>query len=364
MSKLLDLPPEIASREQFGIFSDFKSLPRKMLHTYRLADLDANADLSASVIWAPGMDVYVHAVYIVPDGSAAGVDDSNTSVWNVSDGTTAMVTKTFNTSNAFPADNVQNTLGTVTKNVIASDGRVELTVTNGTTANTVATEVTVVYSPLEGFPEHGWKVIATDDGSGTISDAAKGLLSLTPSDTTVADNDEIYLCSQAEIFKLAADCPILAQCLIQYSEANTDDANVAFGLADAVAANLIVDDGAGMKTSGEMIAIYKVDGGTVWKVVTSHSSTQTISTSTKTAGGSSYQTLQIEVVPQQGSIAECTFKVDGTYLIDSTTLKPIKHRIDFSTSPTDMQLFVGLKQGSANAETLLVDYAGAWQRRS
>lgn len=365
MTKLLMLPEPLESRRQYGIFSDFLDEGARLCQTYRLADVAADADLAATVIFQPGRAITVHNVYIMPDGSATGIDDSNTSVWTVTNGTTNLVSKTYNTTNAFPADSVQDSLGTIAVPTIAATGRIELAVTNGTTANTVATEVTIVYSPLVGFPERGWSMVATDGGTASISDAVKGVLAMTPSDATAGDNDEVYVHSTTELFKFLDGKPIIAESKVQFSEANTDDANVAFGLANAPAADLLVDNGAGLRTTGDILAIYKVDGGTAWKVVSSCNSTQTISTSTTTAGGSSYQTLRIEARPVANAqdVFEVSFFVDDAVLLDSTTLKPIKHRVDYSTSPTEMSLFLGCKNGGTNAETLNVDYAGAWQLR-
>lgn len=364
MTKLLDLPAEIAQKRQYkGCFSDFTGLPPRQTHTYLVANLDAGVDQAATVIFSPTRRVYVHDVSITPDGTAAGIDDSNTSVWIVTDGTNTMVTKTYNTSVTHPADNAQTSLGTVAYNVIEAGGRVEFTLTNGATANTVATVLTITYSDLESYPTPEFKVVATDDGSATVSDAVDGVLAMTASDGTAGDNDEIYLVSAKELFKHAVDKPMFLEARIQYSEAATSAANVAVGFMNAVGADAIVDNGAGMSTNFEGACIYKVDGGTVWKCVSSKGTAQTVSTSTSTAGGSSDQTLTIEVMPQAGSIAEVTFWLDGVQLQDSTTLRPIKHRIDFSSSPTEMNAFVGLKHGSTTAETLNVKAFGAWQLR-
>lgn len=363
MVKLLELPAPLASYRSYGVFSDFAGLSPRQTHTYQVADLAAGADIAATVIFSPTRRVYVHSVVITPDGTAAGIDDSNTSVWLVTDGSNTMVSKTYNTTNTHPADNVQTSLGTIAYNVIEAGGRVELTLTNGAAANTVATVLTITYSDYEAFPNSDWSIVATDDGSASISDGVKGVCALTPSDGTAGDNDEIYLFSAKELFKNAVDKPIVAECQIQFTEANTDDANVAFGIKDAVAANTIVDDGAGMATSFEGACIYKVDGGTAWKCVTSKSTTQTVNTSTTTAGGSAYQKLRVEIIPQSNSIAFVHFFVDDMQLVDSTTLKTIEHQLDFSSSPTEMAVFVGIKNGGANAETLNVDYLGAFQNR-
>ena len=211
---------------------------------------------------------------------------------------------------------------------------------------------------------HNWTSVLTDSGTATVGDAARGILAIACSDGTVADNDEGYVKTTAECFLFANDCPILFETRIQYTEANTDDANVAVGLSNAVAANTIVDNGAGLKTSGDMLCIFKVDGGTVWKTMYSKGNTQVVNTTTSTAGGSAYQTLRIEWRPVTSTFAEAHFFLDTQPLIDATSLKPIVYRFDYSSSPTEMNAFVGAKNGDTNMETLNVDYICAVQRRS
>lgn len=210
---------------------------------------------------------------------------------------------------------------------------------------------------------HRWTTVVSDSGTIAGGDAANGILTLTPSDGTVADNDEAYLKASNETFLVAAGKPLYGECRLQFTEINTDDANVAFGFANAVAANLIVDDGAGLRTSGSILAIYKVDGETVWRCVSRNSgaSEVTITQSTTTAGGSSYQRLQIEVVDVRGTTATVVFKVDGIHLKDSNNVT-IKHEITIA-SQTEMQPFVGVKNGGANLETVLVDWIVAGQTR-
>jgi hypothetical protein len=202
----------------------------------------------------------------------------------------------------------------------------------------------------------------TDSGTVAVADGVRGIMTLDPSDGTVADNDEAYLASANEIFKVAENKNILGVAYIQFTEANTDDANVAFGFQNAVGANSILDDGAGLKVSGDTFAIYKVDGGTVWKCVSCVNGTSTVSTSTTTAGGSSYQKLSIEIVNRTSLGCSVIFKCDGLPLKDSTTGLDIVHTALYA-SATEMEVFVGVKNGDTNQETLLVDYLGAWQER-
>lgn len=205
---------------------------------------------------------------------------------------------------------------------------------------------------------HLWTSTLTDSGTCSITTGAGGIVALVPSDGTVADNDEAYMATTNAVFKPQQSKPCFHEFLVQFTEANTDDANIAVGLASSVAANLIVDDGAGMRTSGTVLAIYKVDGETVWRCVSRNGSSYTVSQSTTTAGGSAYQRLSIEVVDVIGQVATIAFLVDGQYLKDSTyPTQIIKHTLDL-TSLAAAQAFAGVKNGSANLETLNVDYVG------
>ena len=203
-------------------------------------------------------------------------------------------------------------------------------------------------------------VTSADGGSASETDAAGGVLSLDTSSTTAADNDEVYLHQSNETFLFAAEKPLQFDARIQFTEANTDDANVAVGLSDAVAADRIVDGG-GMAASFDGAVIHKDDGGTVWKFTTSNATAQTTSTSTTTAGGSAYQVLTIIVRHQDASNCSLVPLVDGQQLKDSNG-NLIEHKLAYS-GLAEMEAFIGLKGGSTNEESLLVDYISCWQKR-
>lgn len=152
-----------------------------------------------------------------------------------------------------------------------------------------------------------------------------------------------------------------AKARIQFTEANTDDANIFFGFGSAIAANFIVDNGAGMRTSGDVFGIYKTDGSTVWKCITQTNGTAVTTTSTTTAGGSSYQKLEIELADHNSTTGYATFKVDNEYLKDSNG-NIIRHAVLYA-SATEMQVGFGVKNGDTNAETLNVDWVVAVQQR-
>ena len=214
-----------------------------------------------------------------------------------------------------------------------------------------------------------WVDTITDTGTVLIGDAANGIVALVPSDGTVADNDEAYFNTANELFLVNTTRSLYFRAYIQFTEANTDDANIAVGFMNAVAANAIVDDGAGLKTSGNWFSIFKVDGETVWRANCRNSSDtgsgSALGTKSLTpAGGSAYQCLEIFIDYDGGTNVVVSYKVDGNYLRDaaSSLNQVIRHRLPI-TSSTEMQAFFGVKNGGANLETLNVDYVFAAQVR-
>lgn len=202
----------------------------------------------------------------------------------------------------------------------------------------------------------------TDSGTAVAGNGVGGVVVITPSDGTVADNDEAYLGWRNLAFTPAAGKTFVMRARMQYAEANTDDANVAVGFCSTVAANTLIDDGGGPVASGTHFCIFKVDGGTVWKAEARNQSTALTSTSTETAGGSAYATFEVVLSEITTTKMTVAYKVNDNYLIDSSTGFPIHHEITY-TSADPVTPFVALKNGGANAETLNVDYLYAATNR-
>lgn len=222
-----------------------------------------------------------------------------------------------------------------------------------------------VHGIADDFYEEGgaWATTATDSGTSTVGDAVGGTVVLAPSDGTVADNDEIYFHQAVESFKFADGKPIEGEVRIQFSEAATDDANVIVALLDGWAANALQDNGAGVKASGSGCGFFKVDGGTNWKVFFSDSTTQEIVELTaansltgtaQTAGGASFQRLGFKVLAN-GTRLEVQFFIDDVLV----------YRMADKTfaNATEMELGIGAKNGGANNESIVVDYAYCFQAR-
>src|SRR5215207_3884298 len=70
-----------------------------------------------------------------------------------------------------------------------------------------------------------WVDTATDSGTVSVGDAANGIMALVASDGTVADNDEAYAATPNELFLVAAGRQLHFMADVQFTEANTDDAN-------------------------------------------------------------------------------------------------------------------------------------------
>lgn len=214
---------------------------------------------------------------------------------------------------------------------------------------------------------NGWTTGAADTNA-TVScdaDGTGGILQLYTGDAT--DNNEVGVRTTNERFLPAIGKPMLLESRIQYTEINTNAANVCFGAADVMAgANTLLDDGAGPAATFYGALIYKVDGETVWRCATSAgalSSTGTTTQSTTTAGGASYQVLRIELLPLANNTSETTFFVDDLPLRDSNGLV-IKHYLTHGAAATaDLDVGLYAKAGGTGQLTVNCDYICAFQKR-
>ena len=205
-----------------------------------------------------------------------------------------------------------------------------------------------------------YTVTTENSGAVTNSDAAGGVIAVT---TGATDNNETYLKTTKELFLFAAGKPLHAAARLKFSEASGTGANVAFGLMNAVGADSILDDGAGLKSSYSGVTFFKVDGGTLWNcecsIATTRTGTTLLSAANSldkvahTAPGTAYQWLEITVIPFSATEATAVFSIDGV---------DVKSTVFTYTSATEMQLFVGVKAGNGNAQTVTVDFLGCLQK--
>lgn len=218
---------------------------------------------------------------------------------------------------------------------------------------------------IEDQADTEWVDTVTDTGTVLFGDAAGGEAVLTPSDCTVGDNDEVYLASPNEVFKLAAGKPMFGTARLKFSEVTANKFNYGMFFQNAVGANSIVDNGAGLKVSGDCLGIYKIDGsdGKLRCVSVVNGATAIVSTSGFSPVAGTYYVFGIEVVDLSPTQVQIIFTVDGVTLKDDTTGLPIVHTWAFASS-TEMQFAIGGKLGAAtNNDKVTADYMGAWQAR-
>lgn len=204
-------------------------------------------------------------------------------------------------------------------------------------------------------------LVADAGSSVAVANAAGGTLTFT---TGAVDNNECARYTTEKLFLPNTNLPLACEARLQYAENATNKANVFFGFSSAIGANLLVDDGAGPATTQSAAGFYKVDGSTTWAVLVSVGTTQTLATLTaanskdktaKTAGGSAYQKLRVEINPISSVFAQVLFYIDDVlvYSIAEWTY----------TSVAQMGMGVYLKAGGAGGEVLTLDYVWAQQAR-
>lgn len=190
------------------------------------------------------------------------------------------------------------------------------------------------------------------------------------------NNNEAYLLTTKELFLFTAGKPMIFEIRAKVPDVNTDDANYAFGFKNAVAADTIVDDGAGPSTSGSGALFYKNDSLPSGNATTFYATTfvnsvvadnaplllSTTGSLDKTAvqTGTGYQTFRIEVIPQTSVYHKVNFLVDRN---GGSNLSLVASFRQAFASSTEMQAFFGVKTGSANDLQPTVDYIGAYQVR-
>lgn len=182
-----------------------------------------------------------------------------------------------------------------------------------------------------------------------------------------AANDAAVLATTHEVFKFTASKAMAAETRIIFTDVDTDDGIVGFGFADALAATTMADT-TGAITATDACLIYKLPDTTVWAFhteingsVTGLNGATTGTTSNTTAGGSSYQTLRIEITPRSSSVFEARPFVDGVQLKTSAGI-PIMHPITLGTA-TDLDFGVMTKSNDAADFNFYCDYLYAAQVR-
>jgi len=206
--------------------------------------------------------------------------------------------------------------------------------------------------------------VATDSGTIADGDYTGGAVAIAASDATEVDNDETYLKGTQEIYKFAADKPLVFEARVKPVANTIGNANFIVGIKDAVAANTLVDDGAGPASSYGGAVFFAIDGDTTWWCESSIAGTQTTVDSGVTVTNNTYTTLRIEYRPISSTVGEVHYFIDGVEKGKETSGENFKAQTVTFASATDMQICLGTKDGANNnGATLYVDYVGCWQKR-
>jgi hypothetical protein len=218
-----------------------------------------------------------------------------------------------------------------------------------------------------------WTTINSGAGTNTLSSSLEDGVLVMANGSNTNDAQGIYLTTPS--FLWASNTNHVAEALIQFSEASTNNANIFVGFSSVNTASLLVNASGGMNTSFTGAGIWKQGGSLNWRTISSQSTTQTINNTTNyaTAGQSGYQRLRIEVNIVNG-VAEIVYRIDqagtnppggGTtpVLTTASLQRPIKDYITLS-SPAAMYLVALVKNGTTSSETLNIDYFSGWKVRT
>jgi len=218
-----------------------------------------------------------------------------------------------------------------------------------------------------------WTTVIDTGGTAVDGDKAGGVVTLS-GDGTIEDATNVATTN--EIFLIAANKPIWLETRIKLTEAATDEMNVVFGVSDLVTTDLMVDADAGPATSFDGALIYKVGGGTgtnatLWHVASSNATVQTKEATQHAHADETWTTLAILLMPVNSTTFEIIYAIDPTGGVDFQQMRgnganprtpAIKHT-KLLSGMAEMHAVVGIKNGSAAAEALEVDYFTAWQKR-
>lgn len=208
-----------------------------------------------------------------------------------------------------------------------------------------------------------WVDTITDTGTALVGDAVNGVLTLTPSDCTVADNDECYVASAKELFLFGTNRAIYGVWKFRYTAVVAADPNIAVGFMNA-ANTAAITDGGGVKVSGSTLAVEKKDGETKFRVTSSCNGTSVSDLTSKSIAAATDYVVEIFCGDWDGVSMQVSYKVDGEYLRYNTTGDIIRHTVAIA-SATEMNLLAGaIKLGAGtNNDTMLVDYCYGAQTR-
>lgn len=208
-------------------------------------------------------------------------------------------------------------------------------------------------STQAGAPVTDSDLYDASGAAGTIADGATtealhGAVKIT---TGATANNDIYLWTLKQTVKFIAGKKASFKARVKVTEGNTDDAIVVVGLSDTTAADFMLDTTGGPAASYDGAVFYKVSSSSAWQAETSESTNQATDTNAGTLVSATWQTLELHW-DGKGFV---TFYVDGK--------EGARLAIATASALEEMNVIMGLKAGSNNAEVMLVDYWEVAQER-
>ena len=220
-----------------------------------------------------------------------------------------------------------------------------------------------------------WTRVTTSAGLGVAeiaavdADGTGGIMQLSTAD---ADDDEEWIFTTNEIFKVKVDKPILAVARLKLTQSGTNTADMFFGLVDA-AATVPVDGSSALVAGKHGVAFFKPGGVATLSVA----STSTAAgwgnlTVTERSTGTGWETYVIFIESLSATDKRITFHLDESggqewrQLKGAATERLIRHNwtlTDTAAGTGELSLMLGVKTTDTAAQLLEIDYAGCWQLR-
>ena len=213
-----------------------------------------------------------------------------------------------------------------------------------------------------------YTVVTAVDGTVLLLDATAGGVAILSATATASGNEDTYLVREPESFIFSTK-PFVFEALVQITEDDTNQNNVFVGLTNAAAADLLVNDGAGVRVTGNTVGFYKVDGGLNWHVyardeddalvvTTELTAANSLDGAVHVASGAAKQQLNFEWIPRAGTLGDIVWSIDGVAVFKTTDF-------DFGANVTSMQAAAGVKDGdSDDLVTLNLFYWFCYQVRA
>lgn len=204
-----------------------------------------------------------------------------------------------------------------------------------------------------------WQITKGTGGTIALQDLPGGRLNVP---TAASANDYVLLSSQKKIAQLKAGKPLWFEAQVNLTQANTNQANIVFGLSSILTTGFLVTGNGGLPTTWDGVVFWMVGGQTTpqWQFSSSRSTTVTTqATFTPFTSGADTR-LGFHVDPADGVNAIVTPYFNDQPMVVSGA--NYTQKISLASSPV-LYPIIGVLAGSSSAETLQIDYMRLVQDR-